>query len=88
MNKIEWNENTFSKFAYLSDPRISRDGKKVAYVLTKANLKDSKYENTIVVEEIETGGKKFIENASMPRFSPSRKKITFVRPNEEKKTAE
>ncbi|MCO6040784.1 S9 family peptidase [Thermococcus alcaliphilus] len=88
MSKIEWNENTFSKFAYLSDPRISKDGKKVAYVLTKANLKDNKYENTIVVEEVEEGGRKFIENASMPRFSPSGKKITFVRANEEKKTAE
>jgi len=88
MNKIEWNENTFSKVAYLSDPRISRDGKKIAYVLIKANLKDNKYENTIVVEEIETGRKKFIENASMPRFSPSGKKITFVRSNEEKKTVE
>ncbi|KUJ98740.1 MAG: Dipeptidyl aminopeptidases/acylaminoacyl-peptidase, partial [Thermococcales archaeon 44_46] len=55
MNKIEWNENTFSKFAYLGDPRISKDGKKIAYVLTKANLKDNRYENTVVVEELQEG---------------------------------
>ncbi|AIF70225.1 peptidase S9 [Palaeococcus pacificus DY20341] len=88
MNNIEWDENTFAKFSYLSDVRISKDGKRVAYVLTKANLKDNKYENTIVVEELESGERKYVENASMPRFSPSGAKLTFVRGNEEKKTSE
>ncbi|WP_457753573.1 prolyl oligopeptidase family serine peptidase [Thermococcus sp.] len=88
MSKIEWNEKTFAKFSYLSDVRISKDGKQIAYVLTKANLKDNKYENTIVIEDLESGVRKFIENASMPRFSPSGTKMSFVRPNEEKKTSE
>jgi|GEM_PF-4123701 len=34
MSKIEWNEKTFIKFSYLSDVRISKDGKQIAYVLT------------------------------------------------------
>ncbi|NJE08306.1 S9 family peptidase [Thermococcus sp. M39] len=88
MSKIEWNENTFAKFSYLSDVRISKDGKQIAYVLTKANLKDNKYDNTIVIEDLESGVRKFVENASMPRFSPSGTKMSFVRPNEEKKTSE
>lgn len=88
MNKIEWNENTFSKFAYLSDPRIAKDGKSIAYVLTKTNLKQNKYENTVVIEELESKGRKFIENASMPRFSPTGRKLALVKPNEEKKNAE
>lgn len=88
MTKFEWDENTFAKFAYLSDVKISKDGKRIAYVLTKANMKDNKYENTIVIEEIDSGERKYVENATMPRFSPSAHKLTFVRPNEEKKTSE
>jgi len=88
MSKIEWNHETFSKFAYLGDIRISKDGNQIAYVLTKANMKDNKYENTLVIEEIENESRKFIENASMPRFSPSGKKIAFMRSNEENKSVE
>jgi dipeptidyl aminopeptidase/acylaminoacyl peptidase len=88
MTKFEWDENTFAKFAYLGDVKISKDGKKIAYVLTKANMRDNKYENTIVIEEINSGERKYVENATMPRFSPSVHKLTFVRPNEEKKTNE
>ncbi|AHF81145.1 alpha/beta hydrolase family protein [Thermococcus paralvinellae] len=88
MSKIEWNEKTFAKFSYLSDVRISKDGKQIAYVLTKANLKDNKYENTIVIEDLESGVRKFVEDASIPRFSPSGTKMSFVRPNEEKKISE
>ncbi|MCD6558732.1 MAG: S9 family peptidase [Palaeococcus sp.] len=88
MSKIEWNHETFSKFAYLGDIRISKDGNQIAYVLTKANMKDNKYENTLVIEEIENESRKFIENASMPRFSPSGKEIAFMRSNEENKSVE
>lgn len=86
MNGIEWNEKTFSKFAYLNDPRI--EGSKVAYVLTKVNMKDNKYEGTVVVEDIETGSRRFIENASMPRLSPDGKKLVFTRANGDKKETE
>jgi len=86
MSGIEWNEKTFSKFAYLGDPRIR--GNFVAYTLTKANMKEDKYESTVVVEDIETGARRFIENASMPRISPDGKKLAFMRSNEEKKESE
>ncbi|AEH24767.1 alpha/beta hydrolase family protein [Pyrococcus yayanosii] len=86
MSGIEWNEKTFSKFAYLGDPRIKDD--RVAYVLTKANLKNNRYENTVVIEDIKAGTKRFIENATMPRFSPDGKRLAFMRLNEEKKTSE
>ncbi len=86
MKKIEWDESTFCKFAYLNDPKISKDGQRIAYVLTKANLKNNEYENTIIIEE--NGTKKFIENALMPRFSPDGKKMTFTRANKEKKSTE
>ncbi|AAL80442.1 S9 family peptidase [Pyrococcus furiosus DSM 3638] len=86
MSSIEWNEKTFAKFAYLSDPRTK--GELVAYVLTKANLKDNKYENTIVIENLKNNARRFIENATMPRISPDGKKIAFMRANEEKKVSE
>lgn len=88
MSKIEWNHETFSKFTYLGDIRISKDGGRLAYVLTKANMENNRYENTVVVEELESGERKYVENASMPRFSPGGAKLTFVRANEEKKTSE
>ena len=86
MNNIEWDEKTFSKFAYLGDPRIRGDF--VAYTLTKANMKEDRYESTVVVEDLETGARRFVENASMPRISPDGKKLAFMRPNEEKNTSE
>ncbi len=86
MSGIEWDEKTFSRFAYLNDPRI--EGSKIAYTLTKVNMKDNKYESTTVIEDIETGSRRFIENASMPRLSPDGRKIAFTRPNEEKKETE
>ena len=86
MSSIEWDEKTFSRFAYIGDPRIRKGF--VAYTLTKANLDENKYENTVVVEDLETGSRRFVENASMPRISPDGKKLAFMRPNEEKKTSE
>ncbi|AHL23516.1 S9 family peptidase [Thermococcus nautili] len=86
MSGIEWNEKTFSRFAYVNDPRI--EGSRIAYTLTKVNMKDNKYESTVVVEDLETGSRRFIENASMPRLSPDGSKLAFTRPNEEKKETE
>lgn len=86
MSNIEWNEKTFSKFAYLSDPRIR--GNLIAYTLTKANMKENRYESTVVVENLEDGTRRFIENASMPRISPDGRKLAFTRANEEKKETE
>ncbi|WP_297523084.1 S9 family peptidase [Thermococcus sp.] len=86
MSNIEWNEKTFSRFAYLGDPRISGDF--VAYTLTKVNMEDNKYESTVVVENLEKGSRRFVENASMPRISPDGKKLAFTRFNDDKKATE
>ena len=86
MNNIEWNHETFSKFAYLNDPRIG--GREIAYTLTKAKVKENKYESTVVVEDLETGSRRFVENASMPRLSSDGRKLAFTRFNEEKKENE
>ncbi|WP_297421850.1 alpha/beta hydrolase family protein [Thermococcus sp.] len=86
MSNIEWDEKTFSRFAYLGDPRIN--GSLAVYTLTKANMEDNKYESTIVIENLKTGSRRFVDNASMPRISPNGRKLAFMRSNEEKKASE
>ncbi len=79
-----WDEKTFTRLSYLSDVRVSSRGD-IAYVLTKASLEKDKYENTVVIEGED--GRRFVEDAAMPRFSPSGRKMTFTRADEkEKKT--
>jgi dipeptidyl aminopeptidase/acylaminoacyl peptidase len=85
----EWNEKTFTLFSYLSNVKITGNGKMIAYVLTKANLTANKYESTVVMEDLENKERKFVENATMPRFSPNGEKMTFIRTTEgEKKKSE
>jgi dipeptidyl aminopeptidase/acylaminoacyl peptidase len=88
MTQTKWDETTFASLAYLSDARISNDSKSVSYVLTKANLESNSYESTVVVENLESGEKRYIENASSPRFSPSGKRLIFVRMNQERQSSE
>ncbi|NIQ06891.1 MAG: hypothetical protein GWO20_14535, partial [Candidatus Korarchaeota archaeon] len=83
---FEWDEKMFAKFAYLQDVRISNNGEQIAYVLTKANLEDDEYKKTIVIENLENGERKYISDASAPRFAPNGTTLTFVRANEEKET--
>ncbi len=84
---MKWDEKTFAKFVYLGDVKISRDGEKIAYVLTKANLEKNEYESTVVVE-FPSGSRVYIENASTPRFSPSGEKLVFTRKSDDKKRSQ
>ncbi len=88
MDKLEWNEKTFTKFSYVDDVRITKDGERIAYVLTKVNMEKNRYEKTIVIEELATGERKFIEDAYMPRFSPNGNLMTFLKPSDDKKKQE
>ncbi len=81
-----WSEESFAKFSYLRDVNISEKGELIAYVLQKVNLKENKYENTIVIESPE--GRKYIEDASMPRFSPDGKKILYLKTDETRKKSD
>ena len=81
-----WNENTFAKFVYLDDVRISWNGEKVAYTLTKANLDKNRYESTVVIEDLKDGSKRFVQDASMPRLSPDGKKLAVVKKGKDKES--
>lgn len=80
---VKWNEKTFTNFSQLSDIRITKSGKKVAYVQTKANLEKDEYKHTIVIEKLATGERNYIQDASNPRFSPNGKQLTFTKKDED-----
>ena len=85
---MRWDEKTFSKFTYLENVSITRQGDKVAYVTKRINLKDNKYENTIVIENLKTGERRYVDDAVMPKFSPDGKKMLYLRIDEEKKKSD
>lgn len=77
-----WDEKSFAKFTYISDVRVSPRGD-VAYVLTKARIDLDKYENTIVIHG--EGCERYIDDATMPRFSFSGRYLGYVRVKEDEK---
>ena len=85
---MRWDEKTFAKFSYLNNVAISRDGNLVAYVLKKVNMKENKYENTIVIEDLKNGRRRYVEDAVNPKFSPDGKKMLYLHTDEEKKKSD
>ena len=85
---MKWKEDTFAKFSYLENVAISRDGKLVAYVLKKVNMKDNKYENTIVIEDLVEGKRRYVDDGVMPKFSPDGRKMLYLKKDEEKKKSD
>ncbi|MCD6324589.1 MAG: S9 family peptidase [Desulfurococcales archaeon] len=85
---LKWNEVAFTKFTYLGDIQISRDGKFIAYTLTKADINKDKYLSTVVIHQLSSGSKKYIDNASMPRISPDGREVLVTRPDETTKKTE
>ncbi|NPA76012.1 MAG: S9 family peptidase [Euryarchaeota archaeon] len=85
---MAWKPDTFTKFSYLQDVNISKDGALVSYVIKRANLKENKYENTLVIEDLKNGERKYVDDGVMPRFAPNGKKLVFLRTDEEKKRSD
>ena len=85
---MRWDERTFSKFTYLENVSITRQGDRVAYVTRRVNLKENKYENTIVIENLKTGERRYVDDAVMPKFSPDGKKMLYLHMDEEKKKSD
>ncbi len=80
-----WDEKTFAKFTYLNDIQISSDDNKIAFTATKANIKDDKYEPTVIVKFLSENIEKYIENTSRPKISPDGRKIAVVVNDEKEK---
>jgi len=71
----------FTKYAMLSEPSFSSDGKKVAFSVRRANLDDDVYDSDVYVSDVSgrvkepfTTGKKDYD----PKFSPDGASILFL----------
>ncbi len=85
---MKWDEKTFAKLVNLNDVAISQDGKLIAYVVKRVNLKENKYESTLVIEDFKGNKRRYVEDATMPRFSPDGKKMLYLRVDEERKKSD
>lgn len=70
------------KLVTLSDPQISPDGKFIAVVVRRANMKDDAWDSEIVLVDIATGARRIMtyrrKNVDSPRWSPSGDRLAFL----------
>ncbi|MEM3671464.1 MAG: S9 family peptidase [Thermoprotei archaeon] len=82
----KWDARSFSLFAYPSGIRISSDGSKIAYSLTKANVESDKYETQIVLHDLANDRKTYVADARSPELSPSGRRFAFLKTDDQAKT--
>lgn len=73
--------NELHLLASAGDPRVSPDGTKIAYVVSRPNLEDDRYDRTIWIDD-----KAFTSGPSdsNPRWSPDGKRLAFLRSDDGK----
>jgi len=93
MSKRKVKIEDLRRFKFVSDPQISPDGEKIAFVLSTINYKKNGYERHLWMADTTTGKvKQFTHgqgNDTYPRWSPDGGKLLFLssgREPEEKKT--
>ncbi len=89
MTRMKWSSEVFSKFVYLVDVKISPMGDWVSYTLKRANIRENRYENRVVLENLENGERRYLEEGSTnPLFSPNGTKLAYLKEDKEKKATE
>lgn len=63
-----------SKVVSPSDPQISPDGKSIAFLVTRANMKDNRYDSDLQLYDLATGTQRPLtferRGVTQPRWSP------------------
>jgi dipeptidyl aminopeptidase/acylaminoacyl peptidase len=70
------------KIIRISDPQIAPDGKSVAFVVARANLKEDRYDSEITLVDVATRQTRALTHdrpgAGSPRWSPGGDRLAFV----------
>lgn len=89
MTKRKIRAEDLRKIKFVSDPQISPDGRKIAFVLSNINYKENKYERHIWLANTRTGNMDQFTHGygsdTFPRWSPNGESIIFLSRDREPK---
>jgi len=89
VTRIKWNPEVFSKFVYPVEIKISPIGNWISYTLRRVNIKENRDVNTVVLQNIKNGERRYLEEESTsPLFSPDGAKLIYLKEDKETKTTE
>jgi dipeptidyl aminopeptidase/acylaminoacyl peptidase len=70
------------KIVHVSEPQLSPDGKSIVFVLGRPNLKDDRYDPSLVLIDVGSGAQRPLtydrKGVASPRWSPSGDRIAFL----------
>ena len=71
-----------AKIVNVSNPRMSPDGKSIVVALSRANLKDNRYDTELVLVDVASKAQKILtrRQASLHQWSPDGTRLAFIAP--------